>query len=107
MDGSSEPALVSSARSSGATTFENIRVGDRPLLVLPKAGRALFWPNTLENAPFTTDERTRHAAEPVISSEDIAGPAAVKIAANFWLHQYDYQSADAAGCADDVVNYEP
>ena len=58
--------------------------------LMPKAGKAVFWPATLDAEPFTSDDRTHHEALPVTKG--------VKYAANFWIHQYDYISAHKSGC---------
>ena len=75
---------LSDVEEGGGTRF------DGGFTVQPKAGRALFWPATLNHDPFTSDDRTHHEALPVTRG--------IKYAANFWLHQYDYVSAHKAGC---------
>jgi prolyl 4-hydroxylase len=51
------------------------------LYVAPKRGRALVWANVLDEDPDLIDERTSHEA---LQTTDGA-----KVAANFWLHQFD------------------
>ena len=57
---------------------------------MPKAGKAVFWPATLDAEPFTSDDRTHHEALPVTKGE--------KYGANFWIHQYDFKGPYAKGC---------
>lgn len=58
----------------GATNFPKLN-----LTVVPKVGRALVWPSTLNNYPNAPDERTEHQALPVEKG--------IKYGANAWLHQ--------------------
>ena len=55
--------------------------------VLPRKGRALLWPNTLDTDPAARDHATMHAAAPLRHG--------VKHAANLWLRQRKFQ-LDAA-----------
>ena len=75
---------LSDVEEGGGTKF------DGGFTVQPKAGRALFWPATLPDQPFVSDDRTHHEALPVFKG--------TKFAANFWIHQYDYISAHESGC---------
>eukprot|EP00967_Tisochrysis_lutea_P088207 scaffold125017_cov33-Tisochrysis_lutea.AAC.5 len=63
---------------------------DGGFTVQPKKGRAVLWPATFNDRPFTKDDRTHHEALPVLKG--------TKYAANFWIHQYDYVSAHHKGC---------
>lgn len=58
--------------------------------VQPRKGRAVVWPNVLDASPNKADLRTRHEAKPVLKGE--------KIAANFWIHQYDFKTPHQYGC---------
>ena len=67
-------------------------------------GRALFWPSVLDNDPSAvrtqSDHRTTHEALTVTKGQ--------KYAANMWLHQFDFQSALAAGCKnEDLATWRP
>ncbi len=75
---------LSDVEEGGGTKF------DGGFTVQPRAGRALWWPATLPDEPFVSDDRTHHEALPVLKG--------IKYAANFWLHQYDYVSAHHSGC---------
>ena len=75
---------LSDVEEGGGTKF------DGGFTVHPKAGRAVWWPATLEAQPFVSDDRTHHEALPVTKG--------VKYAANFWLHQYDYVTPHKTGC---------
>lgn len=75
---------LSDVEEGGGTKF------DGGFTVHPKAGKALWWPATLPQDPFVSDDRTHHEALPVTRG--------TKYAANFWLHQYDYVSAHHSGC---------
>ena len=75
---------LSDVDEGGGTKF------DGGFTVMPKAGKAVFWPATLDAEPFTSDDRTHHEALPVEKG--------VKYAANFWIHQYDYVAAHHMGC---------
>ena len=60
------------------------------LTVAPKRGRAILWPNVLNESPNEKDDRTDHEALPVLEG--------VKYGANAWFHQRDYQASSAKGC---------
>ena len=70
-----------------------------PLSVAPKRGKAIWWADTMEAQPFVSDPRTHHAAEAVVG----AAGSSEKFAANFWLHQYDYEQAHLKGCTDHTM----
>jgi len=75
---------LSDVEAGGGTKFDGGHT------IMPKAGRAVFWPATLARDPFVSDDRTHHEALPVLKG--------TKYAANFWIHQYDYVSAHNSGC---------
>jgi len=58
--------------------------------VTPKPGRAVLWPSVLNEDLYKPDFRTMHEAAPVT--------AGFKIAANAWLHLFDFRSPHAVGC---------
>lgn len=78
---------LNDVEQGGFTSFYMNRTG---LSVQPKKGRAILWPNVLENDPHTIDTRTEHEAHPVLKGE--------KYGANFWIHQYDFKTPHYKGC---------
>ncbi len=80
---------LSNVERGGGTRFTRLNI-----TVEPKPGRALFWPSVMDDDPSAIrrheDERTTHEALTVEQG--------VKLAANMWLHQYDFQNTLAAGC---------
>lgn len=76
---------LSDVQEGGETHFVNLNIS-----VKPKKGQAVLWPSVYDHAPEQTDNRTFHEAVAPISG--------VKLAANFWLHQFPFQSALANGC---------
>jgi len=75
---------LSDVEEGGGTKF------DLGFTVQPKKGKAVIWPATHNDRPFTQDQRTHHEALPVTKG--------TKYAANFWIHQYDYVAAHHMGC---------
>ena len=75
---------LSDVEEGGGTKF------DGGFTVHPKAGKAVFWPATLESDPFISDGRTHHEALPVTKG--------IKYAANFWIHQFDYGTPHRNAC---------
>jgi prolyl 4-hydroxylase len=69
----------------GETAFDKLGIA-----VKPKKGRALLWPSTLNENPEEVDQRTTHEARPVIKG--------TKMAANAWIHLYDYHQPNLWGC---------
>jgi prolyl 4-hydroxylase len=58
--------------------------------VMPKQGRALIWPNVLNDDPMKKDRSTEHQALPVKKG--------IKYGANAWIHQRDFKTPWADGC---------
>ncbi|KAL1510841.1 hypothetical protein AB1Y20_007123 [Prymnesium parvum] len=82
---------LSDVDEGGGTRFTLLN-----LTVTPKRGRALFWPSVLDEDPSAlrrADMRTMHESMSVVAGQ--------KLAANVWLHQYDFQTALAAGCKNE------
>jgi len=77
---------LSDVEAGGGTSFPNLG----PLTIMPKRGRALLWPSVRNDDPMSIDSRTRHEALPVEKG--------TKFAANAWIHQYDYVTAQRNGC---------
>lgn len=71
--------------SGGGTNFPQLNI-----TVMPKKGRALLWPSTLNAEPMVKDARTSHQALDVIEG--------VKFATNGWIHMYDYVTPQKKGC---------
>ncbi len=65
------------------------------LSVAPKLGRALLWPSVLDHDPLARDDRTDHEA--------VAVGRGVKFASNYWLHLWDFQGPNRAGCSNTEV----
>ena len=56
----------------------------------PKKGRGLLWPSTIDSNPEEQEMRTFHEAKPVIKGK--------KLAANSWIHLYDFNIPNLWGC---------
>lgn len=69
----------------GETAFPQLGIAVRP-----KRGRAVLWPSTLDHNLEEVDSRTVHEARPVRKG--------LKLAANSWIHLYDYQKPNLWGC---------
>lgn len=85
---------LSDVEAGGGTRFGRIisHTDDEasPLTVMPKKRRALLWPSVLNDWPMVRDDRTFHEALEV--------EAGVKYAANAWLHNRDFKTAEYNGC---------
>jgi len=81
---------LSDVTEGGGTNFP--RLGDAPgLTVLPKKGRAVLWPNVLNDSPSEWDPQTHHAALPVLKG--------LKYACNAWIHMRDFKTPHSIGCS--------
>jgi prolyl 4-hydroxylase len=81
---------LSDVVEGGGTNFP--RIGDPPgLTVVPKKGRAVLWPNVLNDEPSEWDPRTHHAALPVLKG--------LKYACNAWIHMRDFKTPHSQGCS--------
>ncbi|RYG69404.1 2OG-Fe(II) oxygenase [archaeon] len=78
---------LSDVEEGGETFFPQINGGVK---VTPKRGRAVLWPSVLDEDVLMQDTRTTHAALPV--------KRGLKLAANAWLHLYDYSKPNLWGC---------
>lgn len=76
----------------GGTRFTHLNI-----TVEPKPGRALMWPSVFDTDPSAvtrvSDQRTTHEAMTVRRGQ--------KLAANMWLHQFDFQNTLAHGCKNE------
>eukprot|EP00548_Thalassiothrix_antarctica_P017460 CAMPEP_0194198200 /NCGR_PEP_ID=MMETSP0154-20130528/77633_1 /TAXON_ID=1049557 /ORGANISM="Thalassiothrix antarctica, Strain L6-D1" /LENGTH=320 /DNA_ID=CAMNT_0038922967 /DNA_START=188 /DNA_END=1150 /DNA_ORIENTATION=- len=78
---------LTTIETGGGTKFPNL--GE--LTIQPKKGRAVIWPNVLNDKPTTMDPRTAHQALPV-------EPGGIKFAANYWIHQRNWREVYKRGC---------
>jgi hypothetical protein len=67
---------LNDVEAGGGTNFPRLN-----LTVMPKRGRALFWPSVTDPNPSAKDRRTDHQALPVDKG--------IKYGANFWYHLRD------------------
>jgi len=77
---------LNDVEAGGGTRFTGLNI-----TVMPKRGRALFWPSVLNDSPHDKDRRTNHQALPV--------EAGIKFGANGWYHQFDFKTPYEKGCA--------
>eukprot|EP00657_Telonema_sp_P-1_P006712 TRINITY_DN26110_c0_g1_i1.p1 TRINITY_DN26110_c0_g1~~TRINITY_DN26110_c0_g1_i1.p1 ORF type:complete len:193 (-),score=45.18 TRINITY_DN26110_c0_g1_i1:99-677(-) len=78
---------LNNVTEGGHTEFPNVQSG---LAVKPKRGSAVLWFNTLDQDVQAPDNRTLHAARPVITGQ--------KLAANAWIHNDNYRMPNKWGC---------
>ncbi len=76
---------LNTPRAGGGTEFPELNV-----TIVPKKGKAVLWPNVLNDDPLQMDRRTAHQALPVDGGE--------KYGANLWIHQRDWREVRARGC---------
>eukprot|EP00439_Symbiodinium_sp_Y106_P011919 s2494_g1.t2 len=69
---------LSDVEEGGETEFTELNIS-----VSPRKGSALLWPSVLSQNPTVQDQRTLHAAKPVIRG--------TKVAANVWVHLFDFE----------------
>ena len=77
---------LSDVEEGGGTKFSNLN-----LVVEPKKGKALLWPNTYDHDPSKKDSITYHEALPVLQGK--------KYAANAWLHLRDFKTPMEKACS--------
>lgn len=77
---------LNDVEAGGGTMFTDLGI-----TVMPKRGRALFWPSVQNDAPHEKDERTNHQALPVEKG--------IKYGANGWFHQYDFKTPYENNCS--------
>mmetsp|Transcript_8252 Transcript_8252/g.17457 ORF Transcript_8252/g.17457 Transcript_8252/m.17457 type:complete len:456 (-) Transcript_8252:242-1609(-) len=77
---------MSDVEEGGETHFT-----DLGLSIAPKKGRALVWPSVTDKDPSFWDNRMHHEAKEVIRGK--------KMAANHWIHLYDYKTPNIWGCS--------
>ena len=76
---------LSDVEEGGETNFPNLK-----LKVPPAKGKALLWPSVLDEDLNKQERRTYHEALPVIKGQ--------KIAANAWIHLYNFHVPNHWGC---------
>lgn len=76
---------LNDVEEGGGTNFPGLSI-----TVQPKRGRALIWPNVMDQNPDAMDGRTIHQVLPVIKG--------VKYGANAWVHQRDFKTPSVNGC---------
>jgi prolyl 4-hydroxylase len=76
----------SDVEEGGHTAFPKLG-----LSVKPKKGRVLVWPSVMAEDAMKIDYRTNHEAQPVIKG--------LKIAANAWVHMFNYLVPNKMGCS--------
>jgi len=76
---------LNDVEAGGGTMFTRLNI-----TVMPKRGRALFWPSVRDDSPHQKDGRTNHQALPV--------EAGIKFGANGWFHQFDFKTPFENGC---------
>lgn len=81
--------LNDECEAGGGTNFPELNI-----TVQPKLGRALLWPNVLDEDPDQRDNRTVHQA--------LAVEKGIKYGANAWIHQRDYKNPHVSGCGSIV-----
>lgn len=76
---------LSDVEEGGETHFTQLN-----LSVKPRKGSGLLWPSVLSENPTVQDERTMHEAKPVLRG--------MKMAANVWVHLYDFSTPNHWAC---------
>jgi prolyl 4-hydroxylase len=77
---------LNTVEEGGGTNFPLLN----NLTVVPKQGKALIWPSTLDADPNSKDPRTDHQALPVEKGQ--------KFGANVWVHQRDFKEPFSRAC---------
>jgi len=77
--------IVLDVEEGGETAFPQLN-----LAVKPKKGNAILWPSTIDSNPEQQEMKTFHEARPVIKGH--------KVAANSWIHLYNYEKPNLWGC---------
>lgn len=77
--------LSSDVEEGGETNFPRLDIA-----VKPKRGRAVLWPSVMDDDLNKQDARTHHEAKPVIKG--------LKLAANAWIHLYNFHVPNHWGC---------
>ncbi|CAJ1958848.1 unnamed protein product [Cylindrotheca closterium] len=78
---------LNNVEEGGGTEFDQLGI-----TVMPKKGMALLWPSVLNENTAAKDERTTHAALPVIKG--------MKYGANAWFHLRDFKTPHGNHCTE-------
>jgi prolyl 4-hydroxylase len=76
---------LNTVEAGGGTNFPDMNI-----TITPKLGKAVLWPNVLNEEPLVMDRRTAHQALPLEKG--------LKYGANLWIHQRDWREVAARGC---------
>lgn len=79
---------LNDVEDGGGTHFPQLGI-----TVQPKRGRAVMWPNVLDDGHNSVDVRTEHEA--------LVVEQGIKYAANAWIHQRDFKTPYAKRCTFD------
>jgi hypothetical protein len=98
---------LNDVEAGGGTMFTGLNI-----TVMPKRGRALFWPSVLDDSPHDKDSRTNHQGtayiQPIVLIATFSFAflilkisqffytalpveAGIKYGANGWYHQFDFK----------------
>ena len=83
---------LNDVEEGGETKFFHLDLKSKSISVKPKRGRAIFWPNTFNDAPFEKDERTAHEALKVLKGE--------KYILQTWFYMFDYAANMGNHCCN-------
>mmetsp|Transcript_10546 Transcript_10546/g.20769 ORF Transcript_10546/g.20769 Transcript_10546/m.20769 type:complete len:397 (-) Transcript_10546:486-1676(-) len=78
---------LSDVEEGGGTRFTDIKP---PITNAAERGTAILWPSVTDEDPTVIERQTYHQALPVIKG--------TKLAANIWIHQYNYKVPNLHGC---------
>ena len=76
---------LSDVEAGGETRFTKLNIS-----VTPRKGLAILWPSVHSDDPWRTEDLTYHEARTVHKGE--------KYAANFWIHNFEFQKRLQQGC---------
>ena len=78
---------LNDVEEGGGTEFDQLGI-----TVMPKKGMAVLWPSVLNENTVAKDDRTTHAALPVIKG--------MKYGANAWFHLRDFKTPHGNFCTE-------
>jgi hypothetical protein len=76
---------LSDVEEGGETNFPSQKIS-----IIPKKGKVVIWPNTLNDKPLLQDQRMFHEAKAVVSG--------MKYAANIWVHALEWERPSLWAC---------
>ncbi|GBG33632.1 Prolyl 4-hydroxylase subunit alpha-2 [Hondaea fermentalgiana] len=86
---------LSDVEAGGGTRFTDLKP---PITNNPERGSAILWPSVTNDDPRRIDSKTFHQALPVEKG--------TKLAANIWIHQYNYVLPNLHGCTGSFSEFE-